>query len=94
MLAWQLGFPVFAWKRSCRPLLLGGAAVAFVVNVFVLHWPLMGPIVAIACLSYLTPAEWRRLVSGLNWAWTRGEKLPTTNVPKTSRGRAMEGVRR
>jgi hypothetical protein len=61
-LAWQLGFPAFAWRRHWRPVLLGGALVAWVAGAF-LPLPLFGPLVAVICLSYLTPEEWRRLAS-------------------------------
>ncbi len=61
-LAWQIAFPAFAWRRGLwRVVLLGGAALAFVGCAFVLDLPLFGPLMVIGCLSYLTPAEWRRL---------------------------------
>lgn len=61
-LAWQIAFPLFAWRRGlARIVLLGGAAAALVGNVFVLDQPLFGPILVVGCLSYLTVGEWRRL---------------------------------
>jgi hypothetical protein len=60
LLAWQLGFPAFAWRRGWRPVLLGGALVIWVACAF-LPLPLFGPLVMVLCLGYLTPAEWRRL---------------------------------
>jgi hypothetical protein len=64
-LVWQLAFPTFAWRRRCRPLLLGGAVLAFLADVFVINLPLFGPVMVIGSLSYLTPAEWRWLVNAL-----------------------------
>jgi hypothetical protein len=58
VLAWQLSFPAFAWRRSWRPVLLGGAGLAFLGCVFVLRMPLFGPITLVGSLSYLTAAEW------------------------------------
>ncbi len=60
-LAWLLTFPVFAFRRRCRWLLLGGAAVAWVGTIYIYGEPIFGPLYMVACLSYLTPAEWRRL---------------------------------
>jgi hypothetical protein len=62
ILAWQLGFPAFAWRRSLRPVLLGGALVAWLACAFIFpSLPLFGPLMVVACLGYLSPAEWRRL---------------------------------
>jgi hypothetical protein len=71
VLAWQIGFPLFAWRKSCRLLLLGGAAVAWLGCYFVLKLPLYGPIFLVASLSYLTPAEWRWIWDKLAQAATR-----------------------
>jgi sulfite exporter TauE/SafE len=60
-LAWQLAFPAFAWRRSLRPVLLGGAALAWVACACLVPLPLFGPLMMVACLGYLSPAEWRRL---------------------------------
>jgi hypothetical protein len=62
VLAWQLAFPVFAWRRSWRPVLLAGALAGWAGSVFVYRQPLIGPVLLVGCLSYLTPAEWRSLV--------------------------------
>ena len=63
VLAWQIGFPAFAWSRLGRPILLGGGVLALVTTVFFLPLPLLGPVIFIGCLSYLTPTEWHRLGS-------------------------------
>ena len=67
--AWQLAFPTFAWRRSWRPLLVGGALLAWLTDAFVLRLPLMGPIMLIGCLSYLSSEEWRRLARLLTQLW-------------------------
>jgi hypothetical protein len=60
MLAWELGFPLFAWRRGLwRLVLLGGAVVGWVGSLVIFHQPLFGPIFFVACLSYISPAEWR-----------------------------------
>jgi hypothetical protein len=59
-LAWQIGFPLFAWRRGWRLLLLGGAVMGWIGLVVVCGLPLFGPILLIVCLSYLTPEEWER----------------------------------
>jgi hypothetical protein len=63
-MAWQIGFPFFAWQPRFRWLLLGGAALGWLGMVFVHALPLFGPAIAIGCLSFLTPGEWRW---GLSW---------------------------
>jgi hypothetical protein len=63
-LAWQIGFPLFAWRPRWRPVLLGGAALAWLGTAFVYRLPLLGPAVFIGCLGYVTPAGWHRLVAG------------------------------
>jgi hypothetical protein len=58
-LAWQIAFPVFAWRRRWRWLLLGGALLSWLATRFIYEIPLLGPAMVIACLSYLAPEEWR-----------------------------------
>ncbi len=65
-LAWQIGFPAFAWRRGrWRLLLVGGGVVAWFWMMAVRGQPLFGPIYFIGCLSYLQPDEWRGLRSWL-----------------------------
>ena len=100
MLAWQIGFPGFAWRRTLRPLLLGGALIAFLVSVLVLHWPLIGSMMIIGSLSYLTPAEWRWIAGRLTWVpglrekpSERGRLARTTPAVRIAAFPASEGVR-
>ncbi len=77
MLAWQLSFPAFAWRRRWRVLLLGGGIVGWLGCIFVYGVPLFGPVYMIGCLSYLTPEEWHGLAalvspSGPLARWARG----------------------
>lgn len=59
VLAWQLSFPMFAWRRGWwRGLLLGGAAIGWIGSYFLFGLPLFGPFVVIGCLSYLGADEW------------------------------------
>ena len=60
VLAWQLGFPAFAWRQRWRPVLLGGAALAWLVCVFFLPLPLFGPIMVVSCLGFVSSEDWRR----------------------------------
>jgi hypothetical protein len=64
-LAWQIGFPLFAWRQRWRPVLLGGALLGWAGSVFLFAQPVFGPVLVVACLSYLSPAEWQRLGSAL-----------------------------
>ena len=59
VLAWQIGFPLFAWRAGWwRAALLGGAALGWLGAVFIYRLPLFGPFVFIGCLSFLRPEEW------------------------------------
>jgi hypothetical protein len=62
MLAWQILFLVFAWRPRWRVVLLGGAVIGWVGTAFIWHLPLIGPAMLIGCLSYLTTAEWQRVL--------------------------------
>jgi hypothetical protein len=63
VLAWQIAFPLFAWRKRWRVLLLGGAVVAWLGSAFLYRLPLFGPLYFLFCLSYLTPAEWQWISS-------------------------------
>ena len=68
MLAWQLCFPLFAWRTGWwRLLLLGGASLAWLGSWYVYQTPGFGPFCLIGCLSYLRSAEWQ---------WLLGKVLP------------------
>jgi hypothetical protein len=59
-LAWQVTFPLFAWRRGgWRSVLLLGALVGAAGSMLLYRQPLFGPLLVVGCLSYLTPAEWR-----------------------------------
>lgn len=83
-LAWQLTFPLFAWRRGrWRLLLLGGGLVGCLSMAWLYRVPVFGPALLIFCLSYLTPAEWQQLVE-----WSRrglqrliGRRPLVGNVP-------------
>jgi hypothetical protein len=59
VLAWQIGFPAFAWRPWLRPLLLGGAAIGWLLTALAMQMPLVGPLLFVLCLAYVTPREWR-----------------------------------
>ncbi len=67
MLGWQLFFPLFAWRRGWRPVLIGGAIIGWVGSLWLYQMPLFGPIYLIACLSFLTAEEWHGLGKGLGF---------------------------
>lgn len=59
MLAWQIGFPLFAWRQGWlwRTILLGGGLLACAGSLFVYREPLYGPTFLVCCLGYLTTDE-------------------------------------
>jgi hypothetical protein len=84
---WQIAFPLFAWRTRWRLLLLGGAVVAWLGSAFLYRLPLFGPFYFIACLSYLTSAEWQALSSAFSGrmkaAWSQRE----ASTEKPGKGR-------
>ncbi len=65
-LAWQLTFPVFAWRPRWRWLLLGGAVIGWLGTAFVYRQPLVGPALLVGCLSFVSPAAWHLLADLLS----------------------------
>ncbi len=61
MIAWQIGFPVFAWRPRWRPVLLGGALAGGLGCAFLYGVPVYGPAFCACCLSYVSAKEWHRL---------------------------------
>jgi hypothetical protein len=57
-LAWQLFFPVIAWRRGLgRIILLGGALAGFIGSAYIYQAPLFGAAIAIGCVAFLTESE-------------------------------------
>lgn len=69
VLAWQLTFPLFAFRKRCRPILLGGAAIGWFGSAWLFGDQTFGPFCMVACLSYLTLDEWRWLTDLARLAW-------------------------
>jgi hypothetical protein len=82
-LAWQLTFPLFAFSRRFRPILLGGAAVAWLGSAFLYIEPTFGPMYALGCLAYLTPEEWRWITERIARPLARSAE--TTGAPAAPR---------
>jgi hypothetical protein len=95
-LAWQIAFPVFAWRRGWRPVLLGGAVLAWVFDLAILGLPLFGPITVVGCLSYLTSDEWRRagrLLTRLRPVAPQPEQAPGKPIPVVGRVAFRSGLK-
>lgn len=76
-LAWQIGFPAFAWRGGrWRVVLIGGGVIDWLGSLFLLGLPLFGPFYFIGCLSYLRDEEWRRLSGWFGNRAGRGAEKP------------------
>jgi hypothetical protein len=83
VLAWQLSFPVFAWRQGgiARTILIGGAILGWAGAAFLLKLPLFGPFTFICALSYLSPTE---------WAWLKARLTSlSSRAPQTEKSRTM-----
>jgi hypothetical protein len=89
-LAWQIGFPLFAWRRRLRVLLVGGAALGWLSMALVYRLPLFGPAIVIFCLGYLTPDEWHWL-AGLVGRLPGWRRLQFAGAGRPMRGEAGPG---
>jgi hypothetical protein len=77
-LAWQIGFPLFAWRTGWwRLILVGGAVIGWLGTALLWRLPLVGPAFLVGCLSFLTAAEWRRVLAWLPIA--RDEAKPSAS---------------
>ena len=61
MLAWQLGFPLFAWRRAWRPVLLIGTLLGWIGCVQMYGMPLFGGLLMIVSLAFVEEDEWNAL---------------------------------
>jgi hypothetical protein len=73
-LAWQIGFPLYAWRRGWwRGVLLAGAFVGAIGSAFLFKLPLLGPTLFVCCLAFVDADAWLRLfdrlaqLPGLSW---------------------------
>jgi hypothetical protein len=80
-LAWQIGFPLFAWRQRWRPVLLGGALIGLLACAFLWRLPLIGPALFIGCLAFVTPAGWQRV---LDWLPTRSATAASSAREETA----------
>jgi hypothetical protein len=80
VLAWQLLFPAFAWRKGWgRVVLLGGAALGWIGLTFLYRMPLFGPALMTACLAFLGESEWqavRRWIGALRAKTTEPARQP------------------
>ncbi|HXG09864.1 MAG TPA: hypothetical protein VNK04_08760 [Gemmataceae bacterium] len=88
MLVWQIGFPLFAWRRKLRVVLIGGALIGWLGLALIYQLPLLGPALLIGCLSFVTADEWHRVFGllarrpGLRWLarWLPDERAEEPGI--------------
>lgn len=96
VLAWQLAFPVIAWRTGWwRYVLLGGAAIGWLGAFFVYRLPLFGPFVVIGSLSFLRPEEWAWALDRVRFKGAKPESTSALPEPKkVSYGAGKESIRK
>ena len=83
VLAWQLAFPVFAWRSGWwRIMLLGGAVLGWIGLFFLFKLPLFGPFIMLGCLSFLRPEEWAWALDRLRSVWSSAAVGKSATEPK------------
>jgi hypothetical protein len=75
-LAWQIGFPLFAWRRAWRWVVVVGAAAGWVGSGWLYQVPWFGPALFVGCLSYLGPQPWQVLVEMPGRLLARARRKP------------------
>jgi hypothetical protein len=80
-LAWQIGFPLFAWRKGWRVVLIVGAALAWACTGWVYGLPWFGPALFIGCVSFVTPLEWQFLRSLVSRFLPFRQAASDTTVP-------------
>ena len=75
MLAWQLAFPLFSFRRAWRPLLIGGAVLGWLSSLLLTGVPYLGLLYLTFCLGYVSADE---------WAWLFGRLRPTAQSVTTT----------
>jgi hypothetical protein len=91
VLAWQIAFPVFAWRPRWRPLLIGGALIGWLGCAFLYRVPAFGPALLAGCLSYVSTAEWHRL--GALLRKTPGWQRVAQRLPAKPKSLVPQGTR-
>ncbi len=81
VLAWLIGFPLFAWRRAGWRLVLGGAAVGGAGAALVHNQPLYGTVVFVGCLAFVPAQTWRRLIARAAGGWRRLARHTDGPVP-------------
>jgi hypothetical protein len=76
-LAWQLTFPLWAWRRNrfCRTLLIGGGIIGFLGCMWIYQAPATAGFVLVGCLAFLTADEWRRFGAVLEKFWQKDNSI-------------------
>jgi hypothetical protein len=90
LLAWQIGFPLFAWRPRWRPVLIGGAIIGWLATAFVWHLPLIGPAFLIGCLCFVSPEGWHRV---LRWIPRTRKLTGSAAAPKQAESFVPAGQR-
>jgi hypothetical protein len=72
-LAWQIAFPLFAWRRGLgRGILLLGAVAGWAGAAWLYRMPLYGPAFAIGCLAFVSGEELSAVAGTVRRIWARG----------------------
>lgn len=80
-LAWQIGFPLYAWRPRWLPVLLGGAAAGWIGLAFIYKLPVLGPALFAGCLAFVPAETWLRLFSWLGLRRELRQETPAEPEP-------------
>jgi hypothetical protein len=96
LLAWEIAFPTFAWRRGWwRVVLIGGAAIFWIARSLVMGLPWFGPVYFVCCLAYLHADEWQRIRGLFGWrARPAGQPHSRTTAKLASSEARLAPVRR
>jgi hypothetical protein len=89
-LAWQIGFPAFAWRRRWlwRGVLFAGGVAGCLGSALLFQAPVFGLALLIGCVAYVSPDGWRALCDRLRALLARRAGQPTPAAEPVLPGQA------
>jgi hypothetical protein len=85
--AWQLTFPIWAWRRSTffRSLLVGGGVIGFLGCIWIYQMPAIGAFYLVGCLAFISSEEWHGVAVKVSKFWQKQGAREMAKASSSSR---------